>query len=70
MRAKWLSLAVGIPLAEEFVEFVEGLTNAQFEELQKFFETAPSLSHTFSVINPNTGKESEFIIEGLASFFG
>ena len=55
---------------KEFVEFVEGLTNAQFEELQKFFETAPSLSHTFSVINPNTGKESEFIIEGLASFFG
>mgnify|MGYP003303725443 FL=1 len=55
---------------KEFVEFVEGLTNAQFEELQKFFETAPSLSHTFSVTNPNTGKESEFIIEGLASFFG
>ena len=55
---------------KEFVEFVENLTNAQFEELQKFFETAPSLSHTFSVTNPNTGKESEFIIEGLASFFG
>ena len=55
---------------KEFTEFVEGLTNAQFEELQKFFETAPSLSHTFSVTNPNTGKESEFIIEGLASFFG
>ena len=48
----------------------ENLTNAQFEQLQKFFETAPSLSHTFSVINPNTGKESEFVIEGLASFFG
>ena len=55
---------------KEFTEFVENLTNAQFEELQKFFETAPSLSHTFSVTNPNTGKESEFIIEGLASFFG
>ena len=55
---------------KEVVEFVENLTNAQFEELQKFFETAPSLSHTFSVTNPNTGKESEFIIEGLASFFG
>ena len=55
---------------KEFTEFVENLTKAQFEELQKFFETAPSLSHTFSVTNPNTGKESEFIIEGLASFFG
>ena len=55
---------------KEFNEFVEGLTNTQFEKLQEFFETAPSLSHTFSVTNPNTGKESEFIIEGLASFFG
>jgi len=55
---------------KEFIEFVEGLTNTQFEKLQEFFETAPSLSHTFSVTNPNTGKESEFIIEGLASFFG
>jgi len=55
---------------KEFVEFVENLTNSQFEELQKFFETAPTLSHTFSVTNPNTGEKSEFTIEGLASFFG
>ena len=55
---------------KEFVQFVENLTNSQFEQLQKFFETAPTLSHTFSVTNPNTGKESEFVIEGLASFFG
>ena len=55
---------------KEFIDFVENLTNNQFEELQKFFETAPSLSYTFSVTNPNTGKESEFTVEGLASFFG
>ena len=55
---------------KEFVEFIENLTNNQFEKLQEFFETAPSLSHTFSVVNPNTGKESEFVIEGLANFFG
>ena len=55
---------------KEFIEFVEGLTNTQFEKLQEFFETAPSLSHKFSVVNPNTGKESEFVIEGLANFFG
>ena len=55
---------------KEFIDFVENLTNNQFEELQKFFETAPSLSHTFSVTNPNTGKKSEFTVEGLASFFG
>lgn len=55
---------------KEFVEFVENLTNNQFEKLQKFFETAPSLSHTFKVTNPNTGEPSEYTISGLTSFFG
>ena len=55
---------------KEFLQFVENLTNFQFEQLQKFFESAPTLSHTFSVTNPNTGEESEFKIEGLSSFFG
>ena len=55
---------------KEFVQFVEGLTNSQFEKIQKFFEDAPSLSHTFTVVNPNTGEPSEFTISGLSSFFG
>jgi len=29
---------------KEFVEFIEGLTNKQFEEVQKFFETVPVLN--------------------------
>ncbi len=32
---------------KEFLQFVENLTNFQFEQLQKFFESAPTLSHTF-----------------------
>lgn len=55
---------------KEFVEFVETLTNTQFESIQKFFETTPRLEHKFTVTNPNTGKESEFLINGLTNFFG
>ena len=55
---------------KEFKEFVESLTNAQMENLQKFFETSPKLEHTFKVTNPKTNVESEYTISGLASFFG
>ena len=55
---------------KEFVEFVEGLTNSQFENVQKFFENSPRLEHRFAVKNPNTGEISEFVIAGLSNFFG
>ena len=54
---------------KEFREFVESLTTKQFESIQKFYETMPKLSHTFTVVNPNTGNECEYTIEGLQSFF-
>lgn len=54
---------------KEFREFVESLTTKQFESIQKFYETMPRLSHTFTVVNPNTGNECEYTIEGLQSFF-
>ena len=55
---------------KEFVQFVESLTSPQLEKIQKFFETAPRLEHSFKVTNPNTGKESEYSLRGLQSFFG
>jgi len=55
---------------KEFCEFVEGLTNNQFEKIQKFFESTPRLEHKFTVKNPNTGEDSEFTISGLSNFFG
>jgi len=55
---------------EEIVEFFEQLNSKQFMMIQKFFETMPKLSHTVTVTNPNTGVESEIVLEGLASFFG
>ena len=54
---------------KEFRTFVDGLTTKQFEKIQQFYITCPKLSHTFKVVNPNTGKESEYTIEGLQSFF-
>ena len=54
---------------KEFRTFVDGMTTKQFEKIQQFYTTCPKLSHTFTVINPNTGKDSEYTIEGLQSFF-
>ena len=55
---------------KEFVEFIEGLTNKQFEEVQKFFETVPVLKHEVKIKNPNTGVENTVVIQGLSNFFG
>jgi len=55
---------------KELNEFIEQLTSQQFKEVEKFFETMPKLSHTVKVKNPNTGVESEIVLEGLTSFFG
>ena len=54
---------------KEFREFVDSLTTKQFEKIQQFYETSPKLRHTFKVTNPRTGVESEFVLEGLQSFF-
>ncbi len=55
---------------KELSQFVESLNSNQFKEVEKFFETMPKLSHTVKVINPNTKKENEVVLEGLQNFFG
>ena len=55
---------------KEMREWIEGLTVKQFEAIQKFYETMPKLSHTFEVVNPNTGVPNKYTIEGLQNFFG
>ena len=57
-----------VPKAE-LIEWFNELNSKQFQMIQKFFETMPKLSHTVMVTNPNTGVESEVVLEGLASFF-
>jgi hypothetical protein len=54
---------------KEINDFLDSLDTSQFLQVQKFFETMPKLSHTVTVTNPNTKKDNEVVIEGLASFF-
>jgi len=54
---------------KELIEFVEQLNTTQFQDIQKFFDTMPSLKHTITVKNPKTKKESEVTLTGLSDFF-
>ena len=54
---------------QEMVDFVEQMNTRQFKEIETFFTTMPKLSHTVKVKNPNTKKNNEVLLEGLASFF-
>ena len=54
---------------KEMTDFLEQMNSSQFKEIETFFETMPKLSHTIKVKNPNTKKESDIVLEGLASFF-
>jgi hypothetical protein len=55
---------------KEILEWVEKLTQAQFTELQKFFETMPKLAHDFEFHCPQCDYKEQIHIEGLPSFFG
>lgn len=55
---------------KEFIEFIEGLTNKQFDDVRKFFDDTPRLEHAFKIKNPNTGVENDVVISGLTNFFG
>ena len=54
---------------EESKKWVEGLTNAQFDKIQAFFETMPTLKHVLKVKNPKTKVANEVVLEGLSDFF-
>ena len=54
---------------DEFVSFLENMSSKQFNDVQNFFQTMPSLKHEVKITNPNTKVESSYTIEGLANFF-
>ena len=54
---------------KELTEFLESMNSSQFKDIENFFETMPKLTHTIKVKNPNTEKENDVVLEGLASFF-
>ena len=55
---------------EEILAFFDDMNSGQFAKIQDVFDTMPKLTHTVKVTNPNTGVESDVVLEGLASFFG
>lgn len=54
---------------EEVKEFINNLTQEQFQKLQKFFETMPKLEQQVKYKCPMCSKDHEKIIRGLDSFF-
>jgi hypothetical protein len=54
---------------KELEVFLESMNHEQFVKIQDFFETMPKVKHSVKVKNPNTGVESEVVLEGLNSFF-
>ena len=54
---------------KEVNEFLEQMNSSQFKDIENFFETMPKLSHTITVVNPETKVKSDVVLEGLASFF-
>ena len=54
---------------DESKAWVEGLTSQQFDTIQQFFETMPTLKHVLKVKNPNTKVVNEVVLEGLSDFF-
>ena len=55
---------------KEAREWVDTLTASQFDKIQEFFNTMPTLRHELKVKNHNTGVDNDIVIEGLVSFFG
>ena len=66
--------------AQEMSEFLDSLTDDQFQKISKFFDTAPKLRHTIKIVcnNPTgtkgkkksvCGYTEDVVLEGLQSFF-
>jgi len=54
---------------EEIKEFVDNLTQPQFEKIQKFFETSPKIYQDVEIGCEKCDFEETIRLEGLASFF-
>ena len=54
---------------EELVEFIEQLSQEQFERMEKFFNSVPKLSKKIEMKCSKCGFEHHLDVEGLESFF-
>ena len=50
-------------------EFIESLNHEQFEKIQNFFSTMPTVKHDVKVTNPNTKVKSTVTLQGMNAFF-
>ena len=55
--------------ADDIGEWVDGLTQSQYQKILKFFETMPRLEHSITETNPKTQKKFKIKLEGLSAFF-
>jgi hypothetical protein len=55
---------------EELIEFIDNLSQKQYEKLSSFFETMPKLKHEIKWKCAGCGQEDHVTLEGLANFFG
>ena len=54
---------------KEKLDLIDSLSHDQFEKIQQFFETMPTVKKEVEVMNPNTNVLSKVNIEGMNSFF-
>jgi hypothetical protein len=55
---------------EDLVDFIEQLSQEQFEKLEKFFNSVPKLKKDLDITCSKCGFEHHLHVEGLESFFG
>ena len=55
---------------EEIANFINDLTQDQFEKVTNFFSTMPKLKTKIEWVCQSCGKEDSVELEGMASFFG
>ena len=49
--------------------FLDSLNHEQFEKIQNFFETMPTVKHEIEVTNPKTKVTSTLTLQGMNAFF-
>jgi hypothetical protein len=55
---------------QELIDFIENLSQQQYEKLSTFFDTMPKLKHEVTWKCAGCGQEEKVVLEGLANFFG
>ena len=54
---------------EELTQFIDNLTQVQFEEVQKFFSTMPTFEKELNYTCPACGADNTEVVRGLNNFF-